>query len=119
MLSSVKKIKDAMFVVLMGNPFEKRRQMRHIMHNDSPVSTYTRFLSRCGDLEYALFLILCLPLKKVQVDARVKKNNMHASLYCLGAAGKLSAMHFSASNKTFKLEFKLNTGKQKTMLGLL
>lgn len=102
-----------MFVVLMGNPFEKRRQMRHIMHNDSPASTYTRFLSRCSDLEYALF-ILCLPLKKVQVDACVKKTkNMHASLYCLVAAGKLSAMRFTASNKTFKLEFKFNTGKQK------
>lgn len=101
-----------MFVVLMGNPFEKRRQMRHVMHNDSPVSNYMCFLSRCGDLEYAFF-ILCLALKKVRVDKCVKKKNMHAALYHLGAAGKLSAMHFSASNKTFKLEFKLNTGKRK------
>lgn len=38
---------------------------------------------------------------------------MHASLYRLGAAGKLSAMRFSASNKTFKLECKLDAGKQK------
>lgn len=70
------------------------------MHNDSPVSNYTRFLSRCSDLEYALFT-LCLPLKKVQVDACIKKKYMHASLYHLGAAGKLSAMQFSASNKAF------------------
>lgn len=38
---------------------------------------------------------------------------MHASLCRLGAAGKLSAMRFGASNKTFKLECKLNAGKQK------